>query len=783
VGGGRYGQVNGIAVLSGNTQVLAINSGLLLNSNFTVSPTTFVNQGTLSVSNGDSLSVSGLTGNLGAATLSGSGSSLALNGNNYVVDQGLTATAGQTLALSGTWQNSSSIAVTGATFGLNGTWANGSVPLGVTVQVYSGFTGGGGGAPYSNPVGSFNSNAIAFGASQSSFNWHPFGLGGFGADITASIDVATAGSYSFPLTSDDGSLLFIDGTKVVDNSGHHGPTTVTGSVSLSAGVHTLEVQFEEDGTGTSGVDLPLPSGITYVANNFSTPGTITAANSTVNLGGSTPAIGSVAITGSTLNIVGSFTTAQVRGIYSTTQVALNSGGLVDNTGDTLALDAGTGSWTIHGGTLKNGTYSSANGAVLLFTSSGGTLDGLTAAGDLDLTTNSGASMDVKDGLTLNNATIRLGNVTGSTSGRVLFDNTETLGGTGTVLLGNNSSNYVYAAGTGNATLTIGSGITVRGAAGRLTDYYTGTIINQGAIQADGSVGSGDFGYDTGFSGGTVESTTVAIDTSSLSSPVPAYVFQSDRYATSLSYTLSGLTPGNSYTVNLYFAENDYTHTGANTFNVSLNGTTVLSNFDIFGTAGAQHKAVVETFTASADNNGQIAASFVGVGGGRYGQVNGIAVLSGNTQVLAINSGLLLNSNFTVSPTTFVNQGTLSATNGDTLNVANLQPNQGTIDAGAGSRVSISGNLVQASSGAIDVEIAGTAASQVGMVTVSGTATLAGTLTATFVGGFVPVSGNTFKVLTFASASGTFSTVTGVNLPNGLNLTAVYDTTDVRLQVS
>src|SRR5207245_9803973 len=122
----------------------------------------------------------------------------------------------------------------------------------------------------------------------------------------------------------------------------------------------------------------------------------------------------------------------------------------DNTADTLALDAGTGSWIMQGGTIKNGTYSGANGAGLVFTGSGGTLDGVTANSDLDLRSNSSA-VHIKNGLTLNNATIHLGNIPGTTSSRIFFDNTETLGGTGTVLLGNNSSNYLYAAGAGNAT--------------------------------------------------------------------------------------------------------------------------------------------------------------------------------------------------------------------------------------------------------------------------------------------------------------------------------------------
>src|SRR5262249_35596717 len=145
------------------------------------------------------------------------------------------------------------ITVNGGTLNLSGTWTDDSLPLnGVTVNIYSGFHDGqGGGAPYSNLVGTFTANDISFGASQNNFNWHPFGQGGFGADITASITVAADGTYAFPLTSDDGSLLFIDGTQVVNNGGDHGPYTVTGSVALTKGTHTLEVQFEENGGGES----------------------------------------------------------------------------------------------------------------------------------------------------------------------------------------------------------------------------------------------------------------------------------------------------------------------------------------------------------------------------------------------------------------------------------------------------------------------------------------------------------------------------------------------------
>lgn len=152
------------------------------------------------------------------------------------------------------------------------------------------------------------------------------------------------------------------------------------------------------------------------ANAWSNAGTVAASNATVNLGGSftLSALGSFQHPGSTINLTGT----------------------LDDTGTGLALDATTGSWNLAGGTLKNGTYTASGGAALVFTSSGSTLDGVTADSDLDLASNSGATATVKDGLTLaNGATVRLGNAAGTTAGTLAFSGTQALGGTGTVLLG------------------------------------------------------------------------------------------------------------------------------------------------------------------------------------------------------------------------------------------------------------------------------------------------------------------------------------------------------------
>ncbi len=80
----------------------------------------------------------------------------------------------------------------------------------------------------------------------------PFALIGgdnFGARFTALIDIPTSGLWTFATTSDDGSRLFIDDALVVDNDGLHGPDLRTGSVNLSAGLHSFEVQFFELGGG------------------------------------------------------------------------------------------------------------------------------------------------------------------------------------------------------------------------------------------------------------------------------------------------------------------------------------------------------------------------------------------------------------------------------------------------------------------------------------------------------------------------------------------------------
>ncbi len=145
-----------------------------------------------------------------------------------------------------------------------------------------------------------------------------------------------------------------------------------------------------------------------------------------------------------------------------------------------------------------------------------------------------------------------------------------------------------------------------------------------AIDA-GGVGAGAFGADRSFTAatGNTFAVTNAIDTSGVSNPAPQEVYQSERWGI-FTYTLSGLTPAAAYNLRLHFAEIYWNGAGKRLFDVAINGQQVLTNFDVFATAGAQYKAVVESFQATADVRGRIFVQFY-VGAADQPKLSGIEV--------------------------------------------------------------------------------------------------------------------------------------------------------------
>ncbi len=186
--------------------------------------------------------------------------------------------------------------------------------------------------------------------------------------------------------------------------------------------------------------------------------------------------------------------------------SLVSSAPIQLTGGTLQV-SGTvqvnNKFTLAGGTLSGAdVLAGTGGQGITLTSAGGVLNGVTTAVNIDGTQSVGANATITNGLTLNNATIKLGNnaATNPTFGTLSFSDSvtssgvvpQTLGGTGTVVFGVNPSNSL----AGKLGVTLGSGIVVRGAMGTIS----GTVVNKGTINADTigtitidpSIGSGIF---------------------------------------------------------------------------------------------------------------------------------------------------------------------------------------------------------------------------------------------------------------------------------------------------
>ena len=157
-----------------------------------------------------------------------------------------------------------------------------------------------------------------------------------------------------------------------------------------------------------------------------------------------------------------------------------------------------------------------------------------------------------------------------------------------------------------------------------TQAGTGGVTIQ--INSGGPVVS-PFVADVDFVGGAASGTANVIDTSAVANPAPMAVYQTERFG-NFTYTIPGLSPGASFTVRLHFAEFFWTAAGQRVFNVVINGTQVLTNFDIIAASGAPNKAIVEQFTATANSSGQIVIQYVTVTDNA--KSSGIEILSGGS---------------------------------------------------------------------------------------------------------------------------------------------------------
>ena len=138
----------------------------------------------------------------------------------------------------------------------------------------------------------------------------------------------------------------------------------------------------------------------------------------------------------------------------------------------------------------------------------------------------------------------------------------------------------------------------------------------------GGAAAGSFVADEDYSGGNIVTVTGTISTSGVTNPAPQAVYQSNRYG-AMTYTLPGFTAGTTYTVRLHFAETYWTATGQREFNVLINGTQVLTDYDIVASSGGSYKANIQSFNLAPNSSGQFVIQFVNVVDNA--QINGIEI--------------------------------------------------------------------------------------------------------------------------------------------------------------
>jgi Dockerin type I domain len=109
-------------------------------------------------------------------------------------------------------------------------------------------------------------------------------------------------------------------------------------------------------------------------------------------------------------------------------------------------------------------------------------------------------------------------------------------------------------------------------------------------------------------------------------------------------------------------------------------------------------------------------------------------------------------------------------------------NVGAVQVGAGFVLNATTGFSQADSGTLTVDIGGTASNAFGKVTVTGAAQIAGTLHLVLTGGFVPNLGDSFQIMTFGSASGTFATLDGADIGGGKRLDVTIGATGITVEV-
>jgi adhesin HecA-like repeat protein len=559
---------------------------------------------------------------------------------------------------------------------------------------------------------------------------------------TGTINLSDTGAS---LASYGGELTLGSGISVISSNGNGGTTglgvfdygAIVNSGTINAtNASNLVVSF---GTLTNNGIISADSGSEVDINGgtLSNTGTLlAAAGGTISIGGFVAATN-----------LGFFTTNGGAGT-----VQLGNGGnlyIADpsiNTGTVFTL---TDILTLNGGTITGGIIQATGAGSLSIGPNGGTLDGVTLAGNQTV---SGSQLTILDDLTLHGTTVSV-----SSGGSLYLANqTQSIDGYGTIeLAGNGSSLAVYG-----GTVSLGSSITVIADTPDSTElgvYSNGTLINSGFIFATGgaslAVAPGTF-INSGVlaaansstltigSGTFANSGTISADSGSTVS-INAYVtaadlgyFTTNGGAGTVQIGNNGnlVNTGNNLILTDYLTLDNGTITGGTISTSGVNAALLIGpnggTLDgvTLATDVSYTTANVQILDGLTLDNSTLSITSIGslyfddgnsqtIGAIGIGTIN----LSGGASLAATGGTLTIGSGINVvsaNPTgasligsnnaALINNGSISAINGATIDVYFASvTNTGIISAATGSEVRFDAGTLDNSNGTLDAHSGGT----------------------------------------------------------------------------
>ncbi|MBL8416392.1 MAG: S-layer family protein [Propionivibrio sp.] len=411
---------------------------------------------------------------------------------------------------------------------------------------------------------------------------------------------------------------------------------------------------------------------------------------------------------------------------------------VTNSGGTLRSTTG-GVMLQNGVTVTGGTISNSSGGVYRASNSGSNfLSGVTvAAGSVVDLASATSLVRINGGMTLN------GTIDVNSSSLINFEGDQTLAGSGSIVLGSTAAGNRVGIDGGNKTLTLASGITIRGengsiGLGQLVNGSGNALVNNGTISADVAGGTITLqGLTAGITNnGTISALnggTIALQ-SNLSGGIGSQlVAGAGSLISQQGVTITGVV-NTSGSGNLRPTNNGNNFLSGATINGNLDMSTVIAtervvnNLVLNGTININNSSLLNfEGNQSFSGNGTVvfgaaASNRVGVDGGNktLTLASGITIRGENG---IIGLGQLVNG----SGNALVNNGTISAdVAGGTITLQGLTAgitNNGTISALNGGTIALQSNLSGAPGGQL-VAGAGSLISQQG-VTISGVVNTSG----------------------------------------------------------